>query len=74
MPNKIINRIQSAKKLLDNAIEELTEPTKSCTWERSGLENAWETDCSNMYNIFDGSPLENNMKFCCFCGLPIKEK
>ena len=42
-----------------------------CVWrENNGL---WETDCKQEFAINDGTPSENMMKYCCFCGKIITE-
>ena len=35
---------------------------------------AWNTLCGNTYSICEGDPKDNGMKFCCFCGLSLKQK
>ena len=43
-----------------------------CTWteDEDGL---WLTACDNEFEFGDGSPDDNHMKFCCYCGLPLKQ-
>jgi len=46
-----------------------------CIWEQTeGNHYAWLTSCNNLFNLEDSTPEENGMKFCCFCGKPIREK
>ena len=45
---------------------------KMCVWE-NGINNYWETDCLNLYVFANGTPKENKMKFCPFCGGKIRE-
>lgn len=33
----------------------------------------WDTGCDHAYTIMEGTPKENNMKYCTFCGKEIKE-
>jgi len=45
---------------------------KHCFWEQDE-DGIWQTDCGEMFEIETGTPLENKMKYCCFCAKPIKE-
>lgn len=38
-----------------------------CIWLEDSDGN-YETSCANFFIIIDGTPEENNMKFCCYCG------
>lgn len=42
-----------------------------CTWTEDG--DMWETTCGNAFSINDGTPKDNDMKFCCFCGKTLEE-
>lgn len=33
----------------------------------------WNTSCHNCFTLNDGTPTENKMTFCCFCGGHIQE-
>jgi len=44
-----------------------------CTWTQD-IDGNWETSCDEVYCIADGTPAENRMKFCTYCGAPIVEK
>lgn len=56
----------------------LDDPAKSaalviredCTWTNAGWEygDTWETACGNAWTFTDGSPEENDAKFCMYCG------
>jgi hypothetical protein len=39
---------------------------EECAWRED--EGYWETDCGNEFAVNEGTPEENRMKFCCFCG------
>ena len=41
-----------------------------CVWSEE-YEGPWESACGHAFNIIEGGPAENGMKFCCFCGAPI---
>jgi hypothetical protein len=43
-----------------------------CTWTENE-DDAWETSCNHIFEVNDGTPLENEMQFCPFCGKLIEE-
>jgi hypothetical protein len=43
-----------------------------CTWSQDE-EGCWSTDCNNCFTLVDGSPEDNGMKFCCYCGKRLEE-
>ncbi len=43
-----------------------------CIWTDNG-EGTWLTSCENDFVLTTGTPSENSMRFCCYCGLPLKE-
>jgi membrane protease subunit (stomatin/prohibitin family) len=45
---------------------------KTCIWKEE--EECWETSCGNAFCLNTGTPLENGMKFCPYCGKTIKEE
>jgi len=47
-------------------------PVIPCTW-KSDEEGNWTTSCGELYCIIEGTPEENKMKFCCFCGRSLKQ-
>lgn len=65
-----------AKDHYDAVIEELTdlkesmriEETEECHWTYDETHEAWETSCGRMYHITTGTPKENGMDFCAYCG------
>jgi len=34
-------------------------------------EGIWETLCGNTFMFVEGTPQDNSMKFCCYCGRPL---
>lgn len=44
-----------------------TKPLQ-CVWTYDPDGYSWGTACKNAFYIDDGTPEENSMKFCCFCG------
>lgn len=43
---------------------------KRCIWTETG--EMWETTCGNAFVLNDGTPADNEMKFCCYCGGQLK--
>jgi hypothetical protein len=43
-----------------------------CAWARDGEDSdTWVTQCDHYFTINEGTPRDNDMKFCCFCGKPV---
>lgn len=45
---------------------------KWCIWAENE-DGAWETQCKNIFEIVKGTPKENKMIYCMFCGKIICE-
>lgn len=50
-----------------------------CTWTSSDsydYDNCdyWSTDCGEQFTILEGTPEDNGMKYCCYCGKEINQK
>lgn len=45
---------------------------RHCTWTEDSDGN-WDTSCDNKYVIVEGTPTENGMKFCAYCGKRLEE-
>jgi hypothetical protein len=49
-----------------------------CEWSQDEYDDfesgAWNADCGETFYICEGTPAENGIKFCCFCGKPLKQK
>jgi hypothetical protein len=39
----------------------------ACTWEED-IDNNWSTGCDHVFGFVDGSPEDNEFKFCPYCG------
>lgn len=40
-----------------------------CKWQESDDEtNCWDSDCGELFQLNTGTPTDNNMRFCCYCG------
>jgi hypothetical protein len=51
------------------------ERTEECAWNQDGDEegDTYGTGCGNYFVINEGTPADNDMKFCCYCGKPIRQ-
>lgn len=45
----------------------------TCSWKEGGEGEYWSTSCGHMFSFIAGSPNENEMSFCCYCGLELDE-
>lgn len=46
----------------------------TCTWSQDGAgEVAWDTSCHGRFLLNEGTPHENSMVFCCYCGKSLIE-
>jgi len=43
-----------------------------CEWQEDS-NGLWDTDCGHIFEIYDGAPSDNGMKFCCYCGRELRE-
>ena len=37
-----------------------------CEWAEE--DDYWQTDCGQKFTLIAGTPRENKMEFCCYCG------
>lgn len=52
------------------SVKESTE----CRWVQDDLEgDTWGTSCGHYFRLDDGTPADNDMKFCCYCGKTLIE-
>lgn len=40
----------------------------ACEWEEDDDDGNYETACGNRFCIIEGSPTNNRMRYCCYCG------
>lgn len=45
----------------------LTGNNTTCTWEYEDMYDYWETSCGKAFCL-DGTPMENGVQFCFYCG------
>jgi hypothetical protein len=43
-----------------------------CDWHEDEDGN-WETSCHGVFLLSDGTPSQNKMAFCCYCGKKLVE-
>ena len=46
------------------------EPETCCTWHQDGDSDSgvYATSCGHYFNLEDGTPEDNRMQWCCYCG------
>jgi hypothetical protein len=44
-----------------------------CRWTED-VDGNWDTDCDNRFVLTDGTPGDNKMRFCCYCGRVLKQR
>lgn len=66
---------RNERQVATNLQTAITEAVKPCNWWQDGdsESDTWATDCGHYYTIIEGTPLENGMHHCCFCGQPLIE-
>ena len=42
------------------------KPLRVCHWSEE--EDMWETECKHAFVLNEGTPSENEMRFCSYCG------
>lgn len=45
----------------------------TCVWAEDGEDGPWGSSCGHYWQFTDGTPTENDMKFCPFCGKPLEQ-
>jgi hypothetical protein len=61
----------SHRRALQRAAE---KSIRYCEWRLSDPdEGTWSTSCMCDFAILCGTPKQNDMRFCCYCGDPIRE-
>jgi hypothetical protein len=58
----------------DDAAAARPEPRKRCAWTLDEHDDSWDTACGNKFQFTDGGPIENDQKFCGYCGLKIRSR
>ena len=51
----------------------MSEPTKHCVWHQDGEDSdTWGSKCGRYFRLDDGTPDDNHMRWCCYCGKPLE--
>lgn len=46
----------------------------TCTWSQEDHESeVYHSSCRKSFMFNDGGPVQNGLKFCCYCGKPLIE-
>jgi hypothetical protein len=45
----------------------------ACTWAENE-DGYYDTECDNTFILTEGTPDQNNMRFCTYCGRPLVER
>lgn len=53
--------------LVGDTIGSVKVLSKRCRWVYDEDIDAYETECGHTFILIDGTPAENNMKFCTYC-------
>jgi hypothetical protein len=47
---------------------------RRCNWHQDDEgSDVWQTECGHYMTIIEGTPAENEFKYCCYCGCEIVE-
>lgn len=59
----------------DKQAQRKAEAVTTCVWTQDEFgEDHWDTSCHHRFTFINGcSPLENTMRFCCYCGHQLEE-
>lgn len=50
----------------EEVVSKALRPEK-CEWTQD-VDGSWDTECGNKFCIEEGTPKDNEMLFCCYCG------
>lgn len=71
-----IAEIEKLRAERDQLRKEIDERNKTCAWTTMiGYSDGdiWWTDCGESFVMTEGTPIGNDMRFCCYCGKPLVE-
>lgn len=73
-PNQICNHLVDENASFAPALARaVLRQGEACKWTYQDYENAWKTDCENIFCIIEGTPEDNEMKYCPYCGKRIEQ-
>ena len=47
---------------------------EKCVWVGDEEEATYETSCGHAFTLINGTLVDNETRFCCYCGKEIEEK
>lgn len=62
----VAERIESGE-AFNSVMKDFGIKFESCVWKEDNDGN-WETACGGLFVIETGTPTDNGMDFCCYCG------
>jgi len=68
----ILERTQEELAEAKEQIDVLLKVAGKCTWKEDD-EGIWDTTCGEAFTFIEGTPGENDMKYCCYCSKPLEE-
>jgi hypothetical protein len=48
--------------------DETMNEEHTCQWSEDFEQGKWDTACGESFVVIDGTPADNKMKYCCYCG------
>lgn len=52
--------------------EKRMQRKRKCEWKQDEDDDSWDTACGEKFCIEDGTPADNGMRFCCYCGAALE--
>lgn len=49
------------------------ENLSPCIWTSDPIDGGWDAACGDKHWLTDGTPADNNMRFCPYCGRRLEE-
>ena len=49
------------------------KPQPKCRWTMDDFDGSWDTECQEKFVLNDGTPHENGMRWCPYCGGRLQE-
>ena len=45
-----------------------------CHWTQEDYDSdTWNTTCGRLFSLIEGTPQDNDIRFCCFCSYPVMQ-
>lgn len=62
--------IDAAEAVASN--DQLGAASEACKWTQEDYDSSvWHTECGDAMSLNEGTPGDNFMRFCCYCGKPL---